>query len=96
MNKKQIFRAAGAFLLVAVGAFAGRASSKKSAPSVLYYSTGTANSCTILQGSVSGATVLTTIGTGTQAKLLTAGGVHSWKIYATSTCTASHKVYFPG
>ena len=94
MNKKQIFRATGALLLVVAGAFAGRASSKKAAATALYYTKGTPG-CIQLASSVS-TSILTTGSSKTQAALKTSNGANFWNLYSTANCGATHRVHFNG
>lgn len=96
MNKKQIFNAIGAVLLIATCTAAVKASNRKGAPSSLYYTKGTGSTCYPIQSSGFYSLLFTTVGWGNQATILTVNGVNSWHIYATSNCSTLHKVYFKG
>ncbi len=90
MNKK-IILGSGALLLAAVGVFAGRAKFGTS-PSI--YVSASAGRCITL--STSGTiTQFTTSGTGQQATIKTAGGVNTYKVWSTNTCSgAANVVHF--
>jgi hypothetical protein len=81
--KKKLFLGAGAAILVAAAAFAGRASAKFSAAG-LYYTVGTV--CQKISGTPTGA-IVTNSGT-KQAKITTStNGTVQVLLFATSTCT---------
>jgi len=96
MNKRKIFTGAGALLLLVTGALVGKASSKFLAVGDIYYTNGTANSCTAIEtgGSITG--LLTTGASTTQATLKTQNGGHAWNLYSTSLCGSTHKIHFKG
>ena len=96
MNKKQIFNAIGAVLLIATCTAAVKSSNRKGAPTSLYYTKGTGSSCYSIQSNGFYSLLFTTIGYGVQATILTMNGINSWHIYATLHCGTTHKVYFKG
>lgn len=94
MKKTQIFRGAAALMLIAVGAFAGRAS-KFAAVTNLYYSiSGACQSTPILLGSAA-STLLTTGSSLGQATMKTVGGTEM-NLYSVSGCGSTHRVHFKG
>jgi hypothetical protein len=92
INLKAIF---GALTLFLLGIVYGKANSNKASVTALYYTKGTPGTCTILTTCVS-STILTTGGGGFQMTFTTSISSHTFKVYSTSSCTASHKVHANG
>jgi len=92
MNRKQILRATGAFVLLAAGVFSGRASKFANAAAI-YYTDGS-HVCRAASTSISGSSVLTTGSAKTQATMLTSGGTTFRNLYSTANCGSTRKLHF--
>lgn len=87
MTKRTFFVGAGAVVLAASAALAGRASVKAS-PSTIYVST-TGGNCRALTVQVTSANTFTTGGTGTQATIRTSAGLNSRKMWGAAGCASA-------
>jgi hypothetical protein len=91
---KKFFIAAGAIVLTAVGAFAGRMGAKSGDASTLWGKNVTGvGSCTDIT-SITASASFTTGGSGTQVTFKTSGGTTTYNVYSTSTCSSSRAVHF--
>lgn len=89
MNKK-FFLAAGAVILTAAGAFAGRMSLKSNA--IQLFAT-VAGACKQVTGTFSGTGTLTIGGSGAQATITSVNSA-SHNLFATSACNATSAVHY--
>jgi hypothetical protein len=99
MNRNKIIMAAGALVLTAASAIAGRASTKWNNATKLYYTGAGKPSCTAIQVSGISSSLLTTGGTGkAQATLTTSGSgtATPMNLYSTSGCHTAVAVHFNG
>jgi len=96
MNKRNLLKGAGALVLLTAGVFAGRASARLNTAPALYYTTnGTTASCTTLLSSTAPVEFTTQPSAGTtQAAIITSNNTTPRKVFYTSACGSTHKVYF--
>ena len=94
MNRK-IFQTGGTLLLLVAGALAVKASIKRSQAPDIYYTKGSAASCTLLiSGNPAAQFTTAATGTPTQAAIKTVASANTVRtLWATSGCTTK-KVYF--
>jgi len=94
MTKKTVLMGSGTLALAIAAVFAGKASAKFANATSLYVST--AGGCHAINATLSSSPAFTTVGTGlVQAKITTAAGVQTRKLWAVACTGASaKKVYF--
>ena len=94
MKRRNIILAASAIVLTVAGAIAGRASAKfTTAPSVFYTRGGACQNGAALLGSGAVPSQFQTTGT-TQASIATSTSGSPAKLYYTSNCSSTKKVFF--